>query len=427
MGTLTVPEGEGPFPAVVMVHGSGPQARDEVLDGSLLFYHSDTSVQVFAVLAEHLAAAGVASLRYDKRSCIARNSGGACPIEEFAFDVHAVTVHMFASDATAAAHWLRDRPEVHDDQVVMLGHSQGASLALSIAAEQPWLAGLVLIGCPAAEEPVADHTAQSERVLRLLEAHATPDRDRIEQLEGTIADTAEQLAEALGPNPEHPFENLRPEFWQSWFAYKEVTRQHLQSLEMPILAATGEFDWNLPVDPHLGYVRRWRGERSADRLVQVARASHALVALDPETFQLGVDRDFLRLLGTWVMATTGQGPQLVAGVDIDVIGSTTDPLAAARDALLCAAAKEECDFDAIHARMSPDMQAALPALMIPGLIDGRLAGNLVSTETLQVNVYGTGEEMSWCQEDLLHARGGDTLLLRSCWRAGPELVGLFMP
>jgi len=119
-GTLTIPSdarlarGEK-FPAAVLVSGSGPQNRDEELMGH----------RPFAVIADSLARAGVAVLRYDDRG-VGASTG----------DFAAATTVDFASDADIASAWLKARPEIDPDRVGMVGHSEGAMIAPIVAAWQ---------------------------------------------------------------------------------------------------------------------------------------------------------------------------------------------------------------------------------------------------------------------------------------------------
>ncbi len=129
-GTLTLPEGYSrKTPVLVMVTGSGIQNRDEEI-----FDHKP-----FAVIADALARAGVASLRYDDRGY-----GGA------AADVATCTADDFKSDALAAVDMLRER----FDKVGVLGHSEGGTIAFLLAAQKKVdfvvsLAGVVVSGAEA--------------------------------------------------------------------------------------------------------------------------------------------------------------------------------------------------------------------------------------------------------------------------------------
>jgi dienelactone hydrolase len=126
-GTLTVPVGAGPFPAAVLVHGSGPNDRDETVGGA----------KVFKDLAEGLASRGIVVLRYEKRTLQyrARIAGIAN------FTVQEETV----DDAVKAITLVRTQPEVNGGRVFVIGHSLGAYVAPRIAEQDGKLAGLVLM------------------------------------------------------------------------------------------------------------------------------------------------------------------------------------------------------------------------------------------------------------------------------------------
>jgi dienelactone hydrolase len=127
-GTLSLPAGHGRFPAVVLVHGSGPQDQDETIGPN----------KPFRDLAWGLAARGVAVLRYAKRTevyaaSIAQALAG--------FTVNEETV----IDARAAVAALAAQPEVDPRRIFVLGHSLGGMLAPRIAAGDPQVAGLVIM------------------------------------------------------------------------------------------------------------------------------------------------------------------------------------------------------------------------------------------------------------------------------------------
>jgi len=126
-GTLTVPNGAGPFPGIVLVHGSGPNDRDETVFGA----------KVFKDLAEGLASRGVAVLRYDKRSQVySRKMAG----------LHGMTVDdETVTDAARAAELLRTQKEVDPNKVYVLGHSLGGYVAPRIAEQDGKLAGLIIL------------------------------------------------------------------------------------------------------------------------------------------------------------------------------------------------------------------------------------------------------------------------------------------
>jgi pimeloyl-ACP methyl ester carboxylesterase len=127
-GTLTLPKGDGPFPAVVLVSGSGPQDRDETLFGH----------KPFLVIADHLAKNGIACLRYADRGM--DGSGG-----KFA----GATSADFATDAHAAVKFLKADKRVDAKRIGICGHSEGGIIAPLVAADHPDdVAFIVLLAGP---------------------------------------------------------------------------------------------------------------------------------------------------------------------------------------------------------------------------------------------------------------------------------------
>jgi pimeloyl-ACP methyl ester carboxylesterase len=152
-GTLTVPKtSSGPFAAVVLVTGSGPQNRDEVLGG--------IEIAPFALIADALTRAGIAVLRYDDRG-VADSTG----------DFASATTQDFASDAKAAIAYLATRPEIDATQIGMLGHSEGGLVGAMLGAQDSSVAFVILMAGPA----VDGKTLLDVQNQRLLEVEgATP-------------------------------------------------------------------------------------------------------------------------------------------------------------------------------------------------------------------------------------------------------------
>jgi pimeloyl-ACP methyl ester carboxylesterase len=127
-GTLTIPEGTGSFPAVLLIQGSGPGNRDEVVDGRGLF----------PAIADALVRQGVAVLRFDKRG-IGKSTGN--------FDT--ATTLDFAGDAEAGLAFLRSRNDIRRNNIGLLGHSEGGLIAPMVAAKDKSVAFMVLMAAPA--------------------------------------------------------------------------------------------------------------------------------------------------------------------------------------------------------------------------------------------------------------------------------------
>lgn len=126
-GTLTLPRGKGPFPGVVLVHGSGPHDRDESIGGN----------RVFKDLAEGLSSRGVMVVRYDKRTLTHGKTLLGKPIT---LDDEVIT------DALLAVELLAARKDV--GKIFVVGHSLGALLAPEIASRSKAVAGVVLLAPP---------------------------------------------------------------------------------------------------------------------------------------------------------------------------------------------------------------------------------------------------------------------------------------
>lgn len=127
-GTLTLPKGDGPFPAVLLVAGSGPQDRDESL----------ANHRPFLLIADALTRQGIAVLRYDKRG-VGKSTGNS----------DTATTMDLAGDARAALAFLKSRKEMDGSRIGLLGHSEGAIIAPYLAGHSKEVKWLVLLAAPA--------------------------------------------------------------------------------------------------------------------------------------------------------------------------------------------------------------------------------------------------------------------------------------
>ena len=212
-GTYCAPVTAGPHAVVLMIHGSGPLDRDENFGTQRL--------NVFNTIAHHLAAAGFASLRYDKRGC--GTSTGNFQTTGF---------YDLISDAVQAVDWVRqNRP---DAALYLLGHSEGCLIAPHTALQRPDVAGLLLL-CPFVERMesvLMRQAAQIEQELahlpgfggtlnrlaaRILGTPTATQRNLIARLRSTTQDTfrvgfrkfpAKWLRELLDVDPEQVFRQL---------------------------------------------------------------------------------------------------------------------------------------------------------------------------------------------------------------------------
>ena len=168
-GTLTIPDGAGPFPAVVLVHGSGPNDRNETVFGH----------DVFKVLADHLTRSGIAVLRFDKRG-IKASTG----------DYAGATTADFAADAEAGVAYLRTRPEIRANAIGLIGHSEGGAAAPMIAARNATVAFIVMMAGPG--RPGSEINLSQVRIAGRLGGAST------DQIEAGVASARELYAAITG-------------------------------------------------------------------------------------------------------------------------------------------------------------------------------------------------------------------------------------
>ena len=126
-GTLTLPRGGGPYPAVLLITGSGSQDRNETIAGH----------RPFLVLADHLTRNGIAVLRVDDRGMGGTDIGSL-----------SATSENFAEDVLAGVNFLKQRKEIDPKMIGLIGHSEGGMIAPMVAARSNDVAFIVLLAGP---------------------------------------------------------------------------------------------------------------------------------------------------------------------------------------------------------------------------------------------------------------------------------------
>lgn len=211
-GTLAMPKGDGPFPALVLVHGSGPHDRDETIGPN----------KPFLDIARGLAAQGIAVLRYEKRT-------KARPQDftrgEFGVDQETTLDAVLAVDA------LRKAEGVDPKRVFVLGHSQGGLMAPRIAALSGHVDGLVLLAAPA--RPLLDILIEQNRRLAVLDDGQTSDaeRDAINALVAQVRVARDPATDASVKGPM----GLPVGYWRSIDSVDPVVEAKRAKLPMLVL------------------------------------------------------------------------------------------------------------------------------------------------------------------------------------------------
>jgi len=249
-GTLTVPAGKGPFPAMVLVHGSGPQDRDETVGQN----------KIFRDLAEGLASRGIAVLRYDKRTKVYAEKMAS--MREFT--VREETI----DDALSAAALLRQTPEIDSRRIFLLGHSLGGYLAPRIAKADPRLAGLIILA--GNTRPLEDLILeQVEYLASLKDPGAQSQCDRIRQ---SVAEIKKVRA---GAQPPSAILGMPAAYMLDLIRYDPVAEA--RQLSIPMLILQGERDYQVTMKDFEGW-KAALGHRKDVALKAYPALNHLFIA-----------------------------------------------------------------------------------------------------------------------------------------------------
>lgn len=237
-GTLTVPHGPGPFPAVVLVPGSDRYDRDDTAGGN----------KPYRDLAWGLATQGVATLRYEKRTLVHALAFARQPV--FTLD------DALVDDALAAVSVVRETPRIDPTRVYVLGNGLGGFAAPRIAQRDPEIAGLVLIS--AASGSLFHRALQayedSVEALELTDAYAKHFHDEFR------ARVASLDALAAGQAVE-PDMLARSSYVRDLAAYRPEETAY--ALRIPMLILYGASDQPVAESDMLGWMQRLRGDPGA--------------------------------------------------------------------------------------------------------------------------------------------------------------------
>jgi dienelactone hydrolase len=246
-GTLSLPRGDGPFPAVVLLHGSGPHDGDETIGPN----------KPLRDLAWGLASQGIAVLRYEKRT----HKHGRRWAPSMTFREETV------DDALAAAALLRKRPEIDGKRVFVLGHSLGAVAGPEVGRRDPALAGLVLLA--GNTRPLEDVVLEQITYLRSLHPSAD-DKEELDKLRKQVARVKDRGLTADTPASELPLR--APAAY--WLALREYDQAATAArLKLPMLILQGERDYQVTMADFDGWQKALAGRKEV-RLKSYPRLNH---------------------------------------------------------------------------------------------------------------------------------------------------------
>lgn len=242
-GTLTLPKGNGPFPAVVLVHGSGPNDRDETI----------LSNKPFKDIAWGLASQGIAVLRYDKRTLAHSNLFTPEVLKSLTLQEETI------DDALLAVKLLRTKKEIDPQKIYVLGHSLGAIAAPRIGEQDPSIAGLIIMAAPT--RPLEDiYTEQLKYIFGLQASLSDTEKSYLanEEKKATLVKSPDLSVDT--PGNELPM-GISGAYWLDIRNYNPATTA--ATLTIRLLVLQGGRDYQVTPDNLDGWNAALSGKANA--------------------------------------------------------------------------------------------------------------------------------------------------------------------
>ncbi len=252
-GTITRPAGKGPFPAVVLISGSGAQNRDEELMGH----------KPFKVIADFLSRNGIAVLRYDDRG-VGKSEGS--PFNATSAD--------FATDSEAAFNFLRNNPDINQKSIGLIGHSEGGLIAPIVASSNKDIAFIISLAGPGVsgeqiihtqgadisrasgidEKQIEENISINKKIFAVLKNESDDNKAAEKMLE-----VYKQILVKKKTTPEETEKNLKQIqsslnpaglTWMRYFMYTDPAK-FWKKVSCPVLALNGSKDLQVAADVNL--------------------------------------------------------------------------------------------------------------------------------------------------------------------------------
>lgn len=278
VGTLSYPSGDGLFPALVLIAGSGPHDRD----GNVSLHKTQ------AVLADQLTRQGFAVLRYDKRG-IGLTGGSLHP---------GSTTDDYAADALAAVQFLQKQPNVDARRIGLIGHSEGGLIATMVAAKAPdSVQFIALLAAPGLNgvDSLSLQDATTRRAEAMQDALVRANQQQELQLfriaageldhqaaQAAMAKATAALPQALRTQLEIPAEGIPPEaleplltpWLRRYLALDPAV--YLRQLHCPVLVLHGDKDLQVPAATHVAAIKNALPANKHNQVVVLSGLNHLL-------------------------------------------------------------------------------------------------------------------------------------------------------
>ncbi|MBS0636431.1 MAG: alpha/beta hydrolase [Verrucomicrobia bacterium] len=316
-GTLTLPKTAGPFPAVILIHGSSRLDRDETILGH----------KPFLVLADYFTRHGIAVLRFDKRG-VGKSTGS--------YDN--ATIEDFCDDVAKGVEYLKSRPEISGSQIGLVGHSEGGIVAPMLAAKSNDVAFIVLMAgtgvngdeilCEQGrvrnradgvdEEMIAIDTQVRKIVTGIIKKEPNRDVAKV-QIEEVLAKFLSGLSEnqkawvnTHSIITEEWIKRFNSPWGHFYFSYEPSTA--LRQITIPVLALNGDLD--LVVSPKQNLPRIDETLKEAGNqdytIIELPNLNHAFQTCmigtwdEYEQIEETVAPSVLNIMTDWILARTAK-------------------------------------------------------------------------------------------------------------------------
>jgi dienelactone hydrolase len=283
--TLTVPAGTGPWPGLVLVHGSGPHDRDETIGAN----------KPFKDLATGLASRGIAVFRYDKRTMV--HGAKVAALKNFTVRQEVI------EDVLEAVTALRAQPLIDPKRVFVLGHSLGGMLIPRIATADPTIAGLIVLA--GAARPLEEAIVAQTRYLTLADATISTEEQQAIDRATAIGDSVRALKTEEATTG-RMISGAPASYWLDLRGYDPPSEA--KRVKAPMLILHGERDYQVTAEEFA----RWKAALGSRRDVTVhsyPALNHLFIAGTgpslPAEYQVPghVAEEVIRDIATWIMTS----------------------------------------------------------------------------------------------------------------------------
>jgi pimeloyl-ACP methyl ester carboxylesterase len=309
-GTITYPKGEGPFPAVILVSGSGPQDRNEEI----------LEHKPFWIIADYLTKQGFAVLRYDDRGT-AKSKG----------NFYSATSVELSQDAESALDFLKTNTKINTSKICVAGHSEGAMIAVMLAARRKDIHSIALLagpGIPGREllllqqhlinraNGISEKTNKSiqrynRKIYDIVHEHSSLDVAKPileKKIRKTLSKTKDSELEGY-PSKEALIQQSISNVCNPWMFYfiKYNPKNDLEKVNCHVLALNGSKDLQVPPKENLGALQKYIPKSDKSQVFkEIPNLNHLFQECETGnpteygTIEQTIQGDVLKIMGEWL-------------------------------------------------------------------------------------------------------------------------------